>query len=326
MALRIARRTVAAVGLTTGTAMPAAAQPATYPTRPITMVVPFATGGSVDAVARVLKPHLEQDLGQPIVLDYRPGGATALGAAAVARARPDGYTLGLVVEAFAVNPGLYPNLPYDTLADLAPVTLIGLNPVVITVNAASPHDTLPKLIAAARARPGTMSYASVGAGSMNHLATELLSRAAQIRLIHVPYRGGGPAVTDLIGQHVDMMMMSVALARPHLDSGALRALAVTSEQRLPALPQVPTVVEAGVPGFQTSAGQGVIAPAGTPREIIERVQRAYRSALEIASAREAVGNLGMLIRASSPQAFGAFLRSEIETWSRVVREANIRPE
>ncbi len=325
--MRIVWRAVAAVGLITGAALPAAAQsPAAYPTRPITMIVPFATGGSVDAVARVLKPHLERDLGQPIVLDYRPGGATTLGAAAVARARPDGYTLGIVVEAFAVNPGLYRSLPYDTLADLVPVTLIGVSPIVIAVNAASPHDTLPKLIAAARARPGTMSYATVGAGSMNHLAAELLSRAAEIRLIHVPYRGGGPAVTDLIGRHVDMMMMSVALARPHLDSGALRALAVASERRLPALPQVPTATEAGVPGLQASAWQAVVAPAGTPREVVERVQRAYRGALEVAGVREALGNLGMVVVASSPDAFGAFLRAEIETWGRVVREANIRPE
>jgi tripartite-type tricarboxylate transporter receptor subunit TctC len=302
----------------------AGAQERPYPNRPITLVVPFATGGSVDAVARVLKPHLEQSLGQPIVLDYRPGGATTVGTAFVARARPDGYTLGVVVDAHTTNPSLYRNLPFDTVTDLAPVTMIGTIPLVVAVNAASPHDTLPKLIAAARA--GRVSYASVGVGSINHLAAELLSRSAGVQMTHVPYRGGGPAVTDLLGRHVDMMIMSVTLARPQLSPTGLSAVAVTSEQRVPALPDVPTAAEAGVANFTAFAWQGVVAPAATPPAIVQRLNQEWRAALARADVREALGNLGVQIRASSPEEFAAFIRTDIATWARVVREANIQPE
>lgn len=325
MVSRVTRATALGL-LALGLSMAAAVAQQSYPSRPITVVVPFATGGSVDAVARILKPHLERNLGQPIVLDYRPGASTTVGTGAVARSRPDGYTLGIVVDAHTVNPSLYRNLPYDTVADLAPVTMIGTMALVITVNAASPYDTLANVLAAARARPESVSYASVGIGSMNHMAAELLSRIAQVRLTHIPYRGGGPAVTDLLGRHVDLMIMTVALARPHLASGGLRAIAVTSDRRVPALPQVPTAAEAGVDGLNAFAWQGVVAPANTPREIVLRLQREWRIVLEMPEVRESLSNLGVQVTASTPEDFASFIRTDIENWGRIVRAANIQPE
>jgi tripartite-type tricarboxylate transporter receptor subunit TctC len=231
------------------------------------MVIPFSTGGSVDAVLRVLKPMLEAELKQPIIPDYRPGGATALGAAKVARARPDGYTFGIVVDALAVNATLYRNLPYDTLTDLMPVSLLGKMPLVMIVHPAAPFNDIASLVAAARARSGALTYASVGVGSINHLAMELLNRQSGITMTHVPYRGGGPAVTDLLGRHVDMMLMSLALARAQLEAGTLKAVAVTSASRLAPLPSLPTASEGGIPGFTAFAWQGVVAPPGTPSRL-----------------------------------------------------------
>lgn len=321
----IARRTVLAAA-SLGLAAPAALAQAPLPSRPVTVVVPFSTGGSVDAVMRVLKPHLEQAFGQPVVMDYRPGGATAVGAATVARARPDGHTIGIVIDAFTVNPSLYRNLPYDTLADLAPVTKIGTMPLVVTVNAGGPYATLVALMEAARARPNAVSYATVGVGSMNHLAAEMLARTAGAQMTHVPYRGGGPAVTDLLGRHVDMMVMSLTLARPHLDSGGLRALAVTSEQRAPGLPEVPTVIETGIGHVTAEGWQGVVAPAGTPAEIVQRLHRDFAGVLRLPPVREALGTLGVVIAAATPEDFGAFLRADIAAWARLVRDANIQAE
>ncbi len=319
---RLALSALSLVGAPRG----ARAQEAPWPARPITMVVPFSTGGSVDAVLRVLKPELEAALGQPIVPDYRPGGATALGAATVARARPDGHTLGMVVDALAVNASLYPNLPYDTLADLMPVTLLGVMPLVMAVHPAAPHADLAALLAAARARPGALTYASVGVGSVNHLAMELLSRQAGLRFTHVPYRGGGPAVTDLLGRHVDLMLMTLALARQQLDAGGLRALAVTSAARLAGLPGVPTAAEAGLPGYSAYSWMGVAAPRGTPEAVVRRLHEALRDVLAQPRVNEALAHLGMQVEASPPEVFGRFLRRDIATWAEVIRASDIRPE
>lgn len=302
------------------------AQEETWPSRPITMVIPFSTGGSVDAVLRVLKPFLEAELKQPIVPDYRPGGATALGAATVARARPDGYTFGIVVDAFAVNATLYRNLPYDTLTDLLPVSLIGTMPLVMMVHPAAPYTDLSALMAAARVRPGAATYASVGVGSINHLAMELLSRRTGLSFTHVPYRGGGPAVTDLLGRHVDTMLMSLALARAQLDAGTLKAIAVTSANRLAALPNTPTASESGLPGFTAFAWQGVVAPPGTPAPILQRFHQVLRLAAAEPRIREGLENLGMQIEAASAEEFNRFLRESIAAWEKVIRDADIKPE
>jgi len=305
-------------------AAPAIAQ--SYPSKPITLIIPFAPGGSVDAVVRAIKPHLEQKLGQPIVVDYRAGAATTVGTGLLARSAPDGYTLGMVVDAHTVNPSLYKSLPYNTLTDFAPITLVGTIPLVVTVNAASQFDSFGKLIEVAKSKPNTVTYATVGKGSINHLAAELLSRVAKIQMTHVPYRGGGPAVTDLLGGHVDMMMMSVTLARPNLDAGKFRAIAVTSEERVPSLPNVPTVAESGMGKFNTFAWQGILAPAKTPPEIVARVQRDVKAVLEIPSVREALGQLGFTIKGSTSAEFDAFIKADVANWADVVRDAKIEPE
>ncbi len=302
------------------------AQEAPWPARPITLVVPFATGGSVDAVLRVMKPHLEAELKQVIVPDYRPGGATALGAATVARARPDGLTFGMVVDALTVNATLYRNLPYDTLNDLMPVTLLGTMPLVMAVHPAAPFPDLASLLAEARARPGKLTYASVGVGSVNHLSMELLSRKAGISMTHVPYRGGGPAVTDLLGRHVDMMLMSLALARAQLDSGALRAITVTSLNRLPGLPSLPTASESGLPNFTAYSWQGFVAPQGTPEPIVRRFHEIIRTVSAIPSVRSGLESLGMVVETSPPESFRQFLRENIAVWENVIRDADIKPE
>ena len=254
----------------------------------------------MDAVLRVLKPMLEAELKQPIIPDYRPGGATALGAATVARARPDGYAFGIVVDALAVNATLYRNLPYDTLTDLMPVSLLGKMPLVMIVHPAAPFNDLASIVAAARARSGALTYASVGVGS--------------------------PAVTDLLGRHVDMMLMSLALARAQLDAGTLKAVAVTSASRLAALPSLPTASEGGIPGFTAFAWQGVVAPPGTPATVIGRFHQILRHVVAEPRIREGLENLGMQVEVSAPGEFSQFLREQINTWGVVIREADIKPE
>jgi tripartite-type tricarboxylate transporter receptor subunit TctC len=303
---------------------PAGGQSAAYPTRPVKIVIPFGPGGSVDTVVRTLKPHLEKRFGQPVVVDYRPGSATIVGTEVVSQAPPDGYTLGVVVDAFTINPSLYKNLPYDTLTSLTPVTQMGIIPLVVAVNSASNFKSLKDLVAAAKAKPKAVSYGTVGTGSINHLAAELFSRAAGIEMTHASYKGGAPAVTDLLGGHIDLMLMSVTLARAQLDAGKFRALAVTSEQRVPALPDIPTVAESGYPGFKAFAWQGIIAPAKTPPQIVDRVQQDFKAVLDLPDVREALAKAGFVVVASTPPQFAAFIKADVENWEGVVKSSNIK--
>lgn len=303
---------------------PLAAQ--SYPSKPITLVVPFAPGGSVDAVARVLKSHLEARLGQPLIIEYRGGAATTIGTGSVARAPADGYTIGIVVDAHTVNPSLYKNLSYNTFTDFASVSLMGTIPLVIAVNAKSEFDTLQKLVAAAKADPKKITYATVGSGSINHLAAELFSRTAGIEMTHVPYRGGGPAVNDLLGGHVGMMFMSATLAWPHLQAGTLRAIAVTSEKRLSILPNVPTVSESGFADFRTFAWQGMLAPAKTPPEVVERLQRDIKAVLAMPEVSQKLTEMGFLVVGSTAQEFTDFIRTDADRWAKIVADSNIKPD
>jgi tripartite-type tricarboxylate transporter receptor subunit TctC len=302
------------------------AQSPAYPSKPITLVIPFGPGGSVDQVARVLKPRLEERLRQPILLDFRPGSATIVGTGIVSQAPADGYTLGFVVDAFTINPSLYNQLPYDTLTGLAPVTQTGMIPLVVAVNSESKLKTLKDLVSKAKANPGALSFGTVGTGSINHLAAELFSRVAGIKMTHASYKGGGPAVTDLLGGHIDLMLMSVTLASAQLEAGKFRALAVTSEQRVPALPDVPTVAENGYPGFKAFAWQGVIAPAKTPPEIVARVQKEFKAVLDLPDVRKALMPFGFNVIASTPAEFAAFIKADVATWTKVVKDANIKAE
>ncbi len=315
---------IAAMLLSLGLGLANAQSPA-YPSKPITLVIPFGPGGSVDQVARVLKPRLEERLGQPILLDFRPGSATIVGTGIVSQAPADGYTLGIMVDTFTINPSLYHTLPYNTLADLAPVTQTGIIPLVVAVNSGGKLKTLKELVSTAKANPGTLSYGTAGTGSINHLAAELFSRSAGIKMTHVPYKGGGPAVTDLLGGHIDMMWMSVTLASTQLEAGKFRALAVTSEQRVQALPDVPTVAENGYPGFKAFAWQGIIAPAKTPPEIVARIQKEFKAVLDLPDVRKALKPFGFDVIASTPAEFAAFIKADVATWIQVVKDANIKP-
>jgi tripartite-type tricarboxylate transporter receptor subunit TctC len=317
-------RTLFALAAIALTASATAAQ--NYPSKPITMVIPFAPGGSVDAVARILKPHLEERLGQPLVIDYRAGAATTIGTASVSRAAPDGYTIGLVVEAHTVNPSLYKNLSYNTFTDFISVSLLGTMPLIIAVNAKSELDTLPKIVAAAKAAPQKVTYATVGSGSINQLAAELFGREAGITMTAVPYRGGGPAVNDLLGGHVNLMFMSAALAWPQLQSGMLKAVAVTSTRRLSILPDVPTVAESGIPDFEALAWQGMLVPAKTPSSVVERLQRDTQAVLAMPDVAKSLAAMGFVPVGSSSQEFADFIRKDADRWVRIIAETGIKPD
>lgn len=315
---------IAALSLAIGLA-PARAQDK-YPSKHVTIVIPFAPGGSVDAVGRTLKPHLEQRLGQPVIVDYKGGAATTIGTNAVARANPDGYTIGVVVDAHTINPSLYKNLPYNTLTDIKPITLIGKMPLVLTTRTGGDVDSVSKLVSLAKDKPKTMTYASAGAGSINHLAGELFSRSSGADMKHIAYRGGAPAMNDLLGGHVQLMFMSVTLAKPQLDGGKIKAIAVTSSGRLPTLPSVPTFAESGFPQFEAFAWQGFIAPAGTPNEIVARLQADIKAVVEMPEVKQKLEELGMVVAASSPAEFDTFVRTDIDRWSKIVTDADIKIE
>lgn len=306
-------------------AAPAMAQDK-YPSKPVTIVIPFATGGSVDAVVRTLKPHLEQRLGQPIVVEYKSGAATTIGTNFVARANPDGYTIGVVVDAHTINPSLYKNLPYNTLTDIKPITLIGKIPLVLTTRTEGEVDSVAKLVSIAKANPTGMTYASAGAGSINHLAGELFSRSSGAQMKHIAYRGGGPAMTDLLGGHVQLMFMSVTLAKAQLDGGKVKGIAVASSQRLPNLPSVPTFAESGFPQFEAFAWQGFIAPANTPDDIVKRLHTEIKAVVEVPEVKKKLEELGMVVDASGPAEFDKFTRADIERWSKIVKDADIKIE
>src|SRR5882724_6471115 len=301
----------------------AGAQP--YPTRPIRLVVPFGSGGGTDNLARIVEPHVRKALGQPIVIENRPGGGSVIGMDAVAKANPDGYSLVMTDTSIAVNPSLKP-LPYDTLKDFVAVNLLATAPVILMAHPKVPAKTLQEFVALAKAQPGKFNYASGGNGASTHLGGELLKLVAGIDIVHVPYKGTGPAMNDLIGGHVDVMFSGISSAKPFMDAGSLRALAVTGDKRNDAVPDVPTFAEAGLGGVTASTYWGVLAPKSTPKEIVEKVNAALAQAMKDPAIVARVGELGYLAIAGGPADYAENLRSEIEKWSKVVRAANIKAE
>ncbi|MEA2929816.1 MAG: hypothetical protein QOG38_2244 [Hyphomicrobiales bacterium] len=297
----------------------------TYPARPIRLVVPFGAGGGTDNLARIIEPFVSKALGQPIVIENRPGGGSTIGMDQVAKAAPDGYTLVMTDTSIAVNPSLKP-LPYDTLNDFAPVSLLATAPVILMAHPKVPAKTLQEFVALAKASPGKFNYASGGNGASTHLGGELLKLVAGIDIVHVPYKGTGPAMNDLIGGHVDVMFSGISSARPYIDAGTLHALAVTGEKRNAATPDVPTFAEAGLPGVTASTYWGVLAPKGTPKDILDKVSAAFAAAMRDPEIVERVGQLGYLPIAGGPADYAENMRSEIEKWSKVVRSANIKAE
>lgn len=297
---------------------------APWPNQPVRLINPFPPGGTVDQIARLLQPHLQQALGQPVVIDTRAGASGSIGTAAAVKAAPDGYTWVMVFDTHGVNPSLIPNLPYDTLRDLQPVMLIGTGAMVLTAHSSTPYRNFSDLLQAARSRAGAVNYGTIGSGSLAHLA--MVSVGAQIKVdwTHVPYKGGGPLASDAIAGHIPVSLATYALFAPHIASGRLRALAVTSPKRIPQLPDVPSVTESGVQGFEAEAYWGWLGPAGVPADIVRRMNAALVQALQQAPVRERLVQMGVQVTASSPEQFGSFVRNEVERWGKVVREHNIR--
>ncbi|HWI14491.1 MAG TPA: tripartite tricarboxylate transporter substrate binding protein [Burkholderiales bacterium] len=301
-----------------------AAQP--YPVRSIRYVVPQAPGGSSDTLARIVASRLAERLGQQVIVDNRPGATGVIGAEVVAKAPADGYTLVQVATSHATNPALGVKLPFDTLRDFAPVTLLSQQPNVWIVHPSLPAHNMRELIALAKARPGQIDFASSGTGGSQHLAGELLNVMAGIKLVHIPYKGSPPALIDVLGGRVPLMSSTLAPAMPHARNGKVRALAVTGAHRSSAAPEIPTVAESGLPGYEAIAWQGVLAPAGTPREAVQRLHAELVTVIAQQDARKQLAEQGYEPAGTTPEQFAAFIRTEIAKWSKVVKAAHITVE
>ncbi len=305
---------------------PGAAQAAsTFPDKPVRIVVPFSPGGGTDLIARAMGVAMAQDLGQAVVIDNRPGGGTIIGTDNVAKSAPDGYTLVMATFAHAVNPSLQPKLPYATDKAFAPVMLVGRSPNVLVVRKDSPYKTVQDVIAAAKAKPGQVSFASQGPGTSAHLAGELFKRLAHVDLNHIPYKGAGPAITDLLGGQVDLMFATASAVGNLLEGGKLRAIGVTSAQRSasPDLASVPTIAEAGVPGYVAESWYGLYAPAGTPGPVIARLNAAARKAVTSEAFRKRADAEGLIVSPGTPDDLARYVRGEALRWSQVVKDGHI---
>ena len=318
--------TVAAGLLLTGAALAQTAAVAAYPIRPVRLVVPFAPGGTNDVLGRVVGEKLSERLGQPFVIDNRAGANSVIGSEMVARANPDGYTLLIVSAGFAVNPTLSRKLPYDSERDFAPIGLVGGGPYLMVVHPSVPAKTVNEFIAWVKSRPGQVNYASVGAGSPPHLAAELLRITAGIDMQHIPYKGGGAVLPDLIAGRVSMFFGSISTLRPHVQTGKIRAIAVTTVKRSAAMPELPTFIESGLAGYEVNGWYGLLAPGKTPRTIVNRLSTELRQVLGDSETRGRFQAHGMDPAPGTAEEFAALIRSEIAKWAKVVRAAGIKPE
>jgi tripartite-type tricarboxylate transporter receptor subunit TctC len=299
---------------------------AAYPDRIIKIVVPFAPGGGTDVVARTLAQEMSKDLGVSVIIENKPGAGTIIGTQAVATSAPDGYTLLMGTFANAVNPSLNPKLPYDAHNDFAAVALVARSFNLVVVNKASPITSIAELIAAAKAEPDKLSYGTYGTGTSAHLAGELFKHMAKVNLLTVSYRGAAPAITDLLGGQIQVIFTTVASAASLVESGELRAIAVTSAERSPAFPQLPTVSEAGVPGYAAEAWYGVYAPAKTPPDIIDRLNKSAAKAVQSDAFKKLGVNEGLVMVAEPPEALDRYFRGEEERWRKVIEDAGIKVE
>lgn len=309
-------------------ALPATAQNAWPTGKPISYVVPFAAGGTTDTLARLIGQQLGTALGTTVVVENKGGAAGSIGSEAAARSAPDGYTLlGGTVSSHAINISLYPKLGYDPIKSFSPVTLIGTNPVVLVVSAASPYKTLKDVLAAAKGRQGGLSSASAGTGSSQHLAVELLAYKSGVKFTHVPYKGSGPAIQDVISGQVDMMFDTTVVAAPHIQSGKLRAIAVTSPKRLASMPDVPTVAESGVAelkDFEVQSWQAIFVPAGTPTPVVSRLHDEIRKILAQPDMQARLKGFGMEPADMGVAQIAAFQKAEVDKWAQVIKAANIK--
>jgi len=297
-----------------------------FPSRPLRVIVPFSPGGAVDGPMRLIAQHLSQRLGQPVVVENKPGAGATIGTDVVAKAAPDGYTLLLASQTNAISATLYSNLPFDPIEDFTPVALIGREPGVVVVNPAVPVTSLQQLIAYVKERPGQIDYASSGNGSGQHLFAALLASRTGMKMNHVPYRGSGQATTDLLGGVVAMSIPGTAGMVGHIKAGKLRALAVTGAARSPQLPDVPTVMEAGVPDYEAYVWMGLLAPKGTPPAIVERLNREVLAVLVQEDVKKYMATAGIEIVGSTPAEFGTFFRHEKNLWAKVIRDTGAKIE
>ena len=305
------------------TALPASAA---FPDKPVRFVVPFPPGGGNDLVARALAEGMARDLGQQVIVDNRPGAGTVIGTEYAATRPPDGYTILLASVSFSVNPSLQPSLPYDPIKSFAPILLLGRYPNVVVVPLDRPYKTMPELIAYARANPGRLNYGSFGNGTSPHLSGELFKLLAKVDLTHIPYKGAAPALTDLLGGRLDVVFSTASSAGTYVRGGRMRALAVTSATRAAAYPDLPTIAESGVPGYEAIAWYGILAPAGTPPEIVARLNVSITLAAKAESFLKRSAEDGLEIGIEGPEALTRLLVTEIERWRRVVREAGMKPD
>ncbi len=297
---------------------------AAWPAKPIRWVVPFPPGGAMDVIARTLGERAGRALGQPFVIENRPGAGGNIGADAVAKSPADGYTIMITSIGMATNKALYAKLSYDPVKDFAPISLLAVVPNVLVVNANSPDKTVADVIAHAKREPGKLTYASAGNGTSIHLAGEVFASMAQLSLLHVPYKGSGPAITDMLGGQVDLMFDSITSSAPHIQAGKLRALGVTSAKRSAALPNVPTIAEAGVPGYEVSPWFAVFAPAGTPAPIVQKINAALLDAMKQPDTKARFDAIGAEPIGSTPAQLATHLDKEMARWGKLIKERNIR--
>jgi tripartite-type tricarboxylate transporter receptor subunit TctC len=295
-----------------------------WPVKPIRLVAPFPPGGTTDQLARILSPGLTQALGQQVVVENRAGGGGSIGTGQVAKSPPDGYTWVIVFDTHAINPSIIPNLPFDTRTDLTPVMLVATGSMVITAHKSQPYKNLGELLVAARTKTNTVAFGSIGTGSLAHLAMTLMGEQAKFQMQHVPYKGGGPLVQDAIAGHVPIAMATTALLSPQIKAGHLIPLAVSSIKRDPELPNVPTVAESGIPGFEAQAWWGIYAPAKTPAPIVQRMFDEVTKILNDKTIRERLTAQGMNLVGGPPAQLAKFLDGEMAKWSKVVKDFGIR--
>jgi tripartite-type tricarboxylate transporter receptor subunit TctC len=297
-----------------------------YPVKPVRLIVPFVPGGNTDIIARVVTPEMSKALGQQIVIENRGGAGSTIGTEVVARAPADGYTLLMVSAAHVINPAMIRKLPYDSIKDFAPISVVADVPTAFAVHPALPVKNVKEFIALAKARPGQLNYSTAGRGTVGHLSAELLSSIAQIKMVHIAYKGTGQSITDLIAGHVQLQFSSMPAVINQARAGKLRLLAQTGEKRSAAASDVPTMLESGVKGFVVSSGFGLLAPAGTPRPVIDRVHGALLKALADPGVRNNLSGQGADPVGNTPEAYDAFNKTEIAKWIKVAREAGIEPE
>ena len=305
---------------------PAIAPAQNFATKTIRIIVPYAPGGSTDVVFRLLAPRLSEDLGQLVVVDNRPGGSSTIGLDLAAKSPPDGHTWGISNITYGANPSLIKKMPFDSERDLLPVSQVSVVTMVLSLHPSVPARSVKQLIGLAKARPGELNFSSAGNASANHLATAKFMHMSGTNLIHVPYKGGGPAVISLVSGETSMLFATIPSAIQHIQSGRLRGLAVSRAQRNPALPDVPTVAEAGVPGYEAIEWNGVMVPAGTPPAVVRRIHQSLSKVLAAPAMKERIVGVGAEVVGSSPEEFTAFIKSEFAAWARVIKEVGITVE